>query len=195
MRALFGSLLCLVLFAAQCFAISGGPAYTKANLVGTYAGALRPAFDPTNPASSNSIGIFSMGIPTTGTGSGKFVMFTQGRTFNGTIQGTGDPGDATIKAILTATFNYTLTFVTTDASGAQTVNTRSVTASVNGSMNAGVTTSRSSSLLGTAATRLNGTAVLDIDEGQVAANGQPILTSVISLTVTGFKQSSTPPSA
>ncbi|MDQ6809456.1 MAG: hypothetical protein M3Z64_08565, partial [Verrucomicrobiota bacterium] len=95
MKAILGSLLCIVLATSQAFGISGGPQYPGGtNLVGTYAGVLQPMFDPTNPSSSNSIGVFSLGIPTSGTGGGTFVMFTQGRVFSGTIQGVGDPNKA-----------------------------------------------------------------------------------------------------
>jgi hypothetical protein len=194
-KALFGSLLCLVLATSECFALSGGPVYGggKANVVGTYAGVLQGAFDPTNPISSNSIGIFSLGIPKTGTGGGNFVMFAQGRTFTGTVRGVGDAAKASLKAILTATFNYNLTVGVTDpVTGVFTLQTVPVTASVNGSMNAQVKTTRSSSIFtSTGATRLKGDAVLNIDQGEVANNGQPILTGVLALGVTGFKQSDT----
>lgn len=191
MRMLPRILLIIACSAGNCFAISGGPFSGSPKIVGTYAGVLRGAFDPTSPISSNSIGVFSMGVPQTGTGTGKFVMFAQGRVFSGTVQGTGDPKTAKLNAVLTATFNYTFTFVTTDAAGTQTINSEAVTASVNGNLKANVSNARGS--FGTNATRITGTAILDIDQGQVSRNGIPVLTGVLSLSVSGFKQSDTAP--
>jgi hypothetical protein len=44
-KALFGSLMCLVLATSHCYGLKGGPDYGGAgNLIGQYAGILRPAF-------------------------------------------------------------------------------------------------------------------------------------------------------
>ncbi|MEO5717727.1 MAG: hypothetical protein ABIR29_04050 [Chthoniobacterales bacterium] len=68
MKAILGSLLCFVLCASECFAIKGGPPYpTSTNIIGFYVGVLQPAFDPTDSFSGNSLGVFTLGIPTTGT--------------------------------------------------------------------------------------------------------------------------------
>ena len=65
MKTILGSLLCFVLFASECFALSGGPQYGGGvNVVGAYAGVLQPAFDPTDPFSSNSLGVFTLVVPT-----------------------------------------------------------------------------------------------------------------------------------
>jgi hypothetical protein len=188
MKALFGSLLCLVLGASGCFAISGGPVYPAGTkIVGHYAGVLQGVFDPTNPASSNSVGIFSLGIPTSGLTTGTFLMFAQGRVFTGNVQGSGSPVSSTLQAILTATFNYTLHNISSTGE----VTDISVTASVNGTMRAAIQAAKSSSLFGTSATLLLGNATLNIDQGGVASTGIPILTGVLSLRVNGFKQSDT----
>ena len=62
MKAILGSLLCLVLCASECFALKGGPPYPggSTSIVGTYAGVLQPAFDPTDPFSANSVGVFTL---------------------------------------------------------------------------------------------------------------------------------------
>src|SRR5947209_4824739 len=180
MKALFGALLCLVLTVTQAFAISGGPPYpASTNVVGHYAGVMRGVFDPTNPGSSNSIGVFSVGLPTSGLATGTFLMFTQGRSFTGTMNGTGSPVSSTLQAILTATFSYTLHTI----SSTGTVTDVSVTASVNGTMDAHIVTPRNSSLFGPTNTLLRGSATLNVDQGQVAANGTPVLTAVLSLKV------------
>lgn len=187
MKALLGSLLCLVLGAAQSFAISGGPPYpgSGTNITGTYAGVLQGQFDPTNPASSNSIGVFSVGVPRSGISTGTFVMFSRGRVFSGTIRGNGDPDSASLRGILNATFNYNL-FVRNATTGA--VDTISVTSSANGPINANVIAPRRSGFA-TAATRVTGEASLSINGGFVDNNGNPVISSILLLSVSGFKQS------
>src|SRR5947209_18393795 len=121
MKVLLAALMCLVFMITQSFAISGGPPYPgSTNVVGVYAGVMKPkkvpttcATDPTtcpdNPpgCSANSLGVFSVGVPNSGLATGTFVMFSQGRVFSGTVQGTADPGKATLKAVLSASFNFT----------------------------------------------------------------------------------------
>jgi len=190
-KALFGSLLCLALATSQAFALKGGPDYGggSTSLVGTYAGVLQGLFDPTNPLSSNSIGIFSLRVPQASLSTGAFLMFAQGRVFRGTINGVGDPNSSSFKGILEATFDYTISFVGADGS----VQTIPVTATVNGNLNARV---QSGSGFGAAvsATLLRGDATLYIDQGEVDPDTfEPIITSILLMTVNGFKQSNTAP--
>src|SRR5947199_1161686 len=130
MKGLLGCLLCLVFTMTQAFAISGGPPYPASlNIVGVYAGVMKPkkvpATCPGDPStcpdappgcSANSLGVFSVGASESGLATGTFVMFSQGRVFSGTIRGTADPGkvanSARINAVLSATFNFTLTETT-----------------------------------------------------------------------------------
>ena len=192
-KGLFGSLLCLVLATSQAFALKGGPQYPGAsNVAGTYAGVLQGLLDPTDPRSSNSIGIFSVGVPQTGLSSGAFVMFAQGRVFSGTIRGVGQPSGSSFKAILNATYDYTLTFTVPGPSGSVTLQTTDVTATVNGNLNARVQAPRAATAPLTA-TLLRGDATLYIDQGGVANNGEPVITGVLLMTVNGFKQSNTAP--
>lgn len=191
MKALLGSLLCFVLFASQCFAIKGGPPYpgNATSLVGTYAGVLQPAFDPTDPFSSNSLGVFTLGIPTEGGSTGDFLIFTRGRIFGGTIQGVTDPNKAQVSALIDASFNYTLSFI--DSAGLlQTVD---VTASVTGSLEAKITTNTNT--LSQSSALLTGTANAFISNGGVQGNGDPTLDGSLSLDVMGFKQSDTAPAS
>jgi hypothetical protein len=201
MKMLFASLMCFVLGSAECFAIKGGPVFSAgANIVGTYGGVLQGLFDPTTPSSSNTIGVFSLGVPKTGNASGPFVMFARGRVFSGTIQAAADPTKASIKGILDARFNYNLLVPVTDevvgSNGNTTLITRietlAVTAHANGPLNATVASGKANKI-GTSATLLQGTATLNISEGQVAANGDPVIVSILSLSVSGFKQSDTAP--
>ena len=193
MKILLASLMCLILGTAPCFAIKGGPVYpVGGNITGNYAGILQGAFDPTNPASGNSIGIFTLAVPKTGNSTGVFLMFSRGRVFTGTADAFADPNKASLKGILSASFNYTLhvPVTTTDANGntSTTFTDVSVTASAAGPINATVSTAKSASAFSSSATILTGDATLNISEGGVAANGDPLLTSVLSLLVTGIKQ-------
>src|SRR4051812_3399498 len=198
MRILLAILMCLVLTSGECFAIKGGPPYPRGtNLVGSYAGVMQGVFDPTNPASSNSIGIFSLGVPSTGNASGSFVMFSRGRVFRGTAQAFADPEKATLKGILDASFNYTLhvpvTITDSDGTTATVFQDLQVTASAKGPVDAKVAASKGASVSAASTTVLRGDATLNISQGGVAANGDPIITSVLSLTVSGVKQSNSAP--
>jgi hypothetical protein len=187
-KALFASLLCLVFAASQSFAIKGGPPYPAgANLVGTFAGVLQGVFDPTRPSSSNTIGVYSLGVPKTGNAKGPFVMFARGRVFTGTISATADPTKATIKGVLDASFNFSVT----DSSGIIPV-TVQVTATANGPLEATVASTRSN--LGTAGTTMRGTAVLNVSQGKVdRTTNDLIIVDILSLTVSGYKQSDAAP--
>ena len=175
MKALLGSLMCLLLGAAQCLALSGGPPYPIGNnIVGTYAGVLQPPFCPLpNPANCpglNSIGVFSLGIPENGLGNGVFVMFSRGRVFSGTVQGFGDPIRATLQGVLSAT-----------AGGA----------TANGPIQADILTVRNSAISSAATLRVDGEATISISQGQVNPDGSPTITQEIIFNVTGVKQSDT----
>lgn len=193
MKALFAALLCFVLTASQTFAIKGGPAYPAGtNLVGTFAGVMQGVFDPTNPSSSNSIGVYSIGVPKTGNATGPFVMFARGRVFSGTITATADPTKATIKGVLNATFNYNLSVIVTDSDGTTHIDTVAVTATANGPLESTASSTKNKNT-GIASTILQGTAVLNIAQGHVAANGDPVIVDILSLTVSGYKQSDVAP--
>ena len=176
--------------------MKGGPEYPLGNnVVGTYAGVLQGAFDPTNPGSSNSIGIFSLGVPGTGTAGGRFLMFSRGRVFTGSIQGFADPEKATLKGILDASFNYNLNIpVTTTTTVNGTVITTTsieaveITASAKGPIDAKIASSKSARSFGSL-TRIRGEATLNISQGQVDANLDPTINRTLSLVVSGVKQS------
>ncbi|CAN5500695.1 hypothetical protein BH18VER1_BH18VER1_07720 [soil metagenome] len=188
MRALFASLLSLLLGSAQCFALKGGPDYSGggANIVGTYSGVLRGLFDPTNPASSNTIGIFTLGVPQTGNGTGNFLMFARGRTFTGTIDASADPDKATVTGVVSATYDYTLQALNNEGD----LVSIPVTAIVNGPINAKAS-SNSRNIYAAASVLLRGDATLYISGGRVTNEGDPFINEIVALTVSGFKQSNT----
>ena len=193
-----------VVFAVSAaYAIKGGPPYpSQANLIGTYAGVISPTPTPNPPVfpaipscSANSVGVFSVGVPTTGVATGTFVMFSQGRVFTGTIQGTADPGSSSLRGVLAATYNFSVsTVVTNPVTGDSTVEVQNVTANANGSLKSKISQSDQVSL-GAAATRIRGTATLDISQGHLNFDLSPFIDCESTYRVTGFKQSSTAPTS
>ena len=101
-----------------------------------------------------------------------------------------------VVATVAATFNYTLSqAVVNPVTGVTSVITRQVTASANGPLDATVAATKSARTLSTATTIIQGTALLNVSEGQVAASGDPVIVSIITLSVSGFKQSDTAPTS
>ena len=216
MKVLLAFLLC-VLLALTALAISGGPQYPGGtNIVGVYAGVMRPKFPPTCPAdpltcpddppqcSANSLGVFSVGVPTSGISTGTFVMFSQGRVFSGKVQGVADPGKssggATLRAVLTASLTFTVTIAPTPCPPPPPACTPSsfteeVTATANGNLDTHITTELSRTSLGATSTRLVGSATIDISHGQVQANLAPEINCHMVLRVRGFKQTATAPTS
>jgi hypothetical protein len=114
MKALFGSLLCLVFTISETYALKGGPPYPGGgtNIIGRYAGVLRPPFcplaDPAQcPFGLNSLGLFTLSLPENGLGAGTAFIFSSGRTFTGTITASGDPNTGAISGVLDTSYEAT----------------------------------------------------------------------------------------
>ena len=190
MKAILASLLCFVLVASESFALKGGPPYpVGTGLPGLYAGVLQPAFDPTDPFSSNSLGLFTLGIPTTGASSGNLIIFSRGRVYSGSIQGITDTNTATVSALLNATFDYTLTSIDPNTGQPVSIN---VTATITGPFSAKIVRNRNAGVGATAL--LRGSATGFLSNGGVDGNGDPIIDGTLTFAVFGFKQSNTAPS-
>lgn len=116
------SLLLSVVFlhvqTAPLLAKRGGPDFGdgggNVDIVGTYSGTLVPTSDDETATgtpsvdgeSLNSLGLFSLGLPAEGAGTGSFVIFTQGYNFVGTITAVGDPGRGSIKGLVEASYDF-----------------------------------------------------------------------------------------
>ena len=173
MKTLFAALLCFVLAASQTFAIKGGPNYGGAgNLVGQYAGVLH---GPTN-----ALGIFTLGVPNTGTSKGSFIIFTRGLFLNGNVQAVADGTKARIDGLVHAE----ATRATQSGNSVQTT----IVAVADGQIMATVT--KSNNTFGASATLLTGTAVVN-EHGPDDVSSNPANDQ--SFIVTGFKQSNSPP--
>ena len=170
-------LLGILAVAFSCLGLGGGPDYgTSVSVTGTYAGVLFPhpcssvkytsGSEPTGRCGANSIAIFSLVAPPAGSAKGPLVIFNLGETYTGTITGTADPRSGKISGLLSGSFPYQATVLssvqdTYDANGKKTGETRNYTttsysASASGQMNA-VAATRSNGF-GSSGTRLNGTA-------------------------------------
>lgn len=185
MKALLGSLLCLVLFASECFAIKGGPVYPTGSIVttGNYAGVLYPS------NGDNSLGIFTTTVPTTGLASGSVAFFRNGNYYPGSIQGLADPDSAQFIGVADATFNISFAQVTTTTSGSTTT-TFVVTFNANGQIVADIVADTNS--FSTVSARLSGNAAITynvvgaIEPDQIASGDS---NGPINYIVDGFKQS------
>jgi len=208
MRFLLSFLLCFVFLEVQTFAqeshigSNGGPNYGSLGTIsGTYAGVLLPTSSTgtastsgtssstsSSSSASNSLGLFTLGISTTGPGTGAFLIFSGNRILNGTINAIADPNSQLIQGILNATFNYTFDQLLETSSG-DTLNTVSATASVNGTLKATVGAGPSSAT--SSAQVLTGTAETETNQGGITSNGNPIVTQTQDYTVEGTQQSTT----
>lgn len=206
MKKILPILLCYVLSASQVFALSGGPVFNTGSVkpTGSYSGVIEgvtetddttggsgPAIpgDPLGgpPAASttpsNALGLFNLTVPSTGSATGGFVLFQDGIVFTGTITASVDPDSDKLLGILEGTFNFNLQ--TFDNTG-QPVST-AITAQAIGKINAKITPAPFSS---NALARINGTANLDINFGQVSSTTlAPIISRSDTFNVIGFKQS------
>ena len=128
MKKVLCFLLSIVFLHAQTaplFALRGGPNFDdqqNVDIVGTYSGTLIPnRNDGETPAddgdSINSLGLFNLGVPSSGPATGTFIIFTQGFTFSGTMTAVGDPGKGSIQGILEGVYNFT-DYVTDPVTGA-----------------------------------------------------------------------------
>ncbi len=198
---------------APVLAIHGG--YTlggSAGVNGTYAGVMIPTSDTSLTSGSggtnfgaNSLGLFTLSIPTTGIGSGAVYVFAQGQQLNGTIQALPDPAaDGGIVGVIQATGQITVgsfqdtffgetatqTQLTGQASGGLTVMvsqdaTSVSTAGINisGTANVTITTQYTTPLVTTTGT--NGATTTS------GGNTEFIPTEAIVFDVEGYQQSAT----
>jgi hypothetical protein len=184
MKKVLSLLVAFVFLQVQSWALSGGPNYGAINnsVSGTYAGVLL------GNVGSNGLGMFQIGMPTAGLGSGTFAFFAGGGAFFGTVVALADGQKATMSGILKGTLKAqeTLTLVTTTT--ITPVTTLEDVALMGGQFITKITGGSSGSigigsrLTGTAAVTVTGTGLFPVPAG--------ITTGDTTLTVDGFQQSS-----
>lgn len=197
MKRVLSFLLMIVFTNAQVstvFAKSGGPdivGSSNVDTVGTFAGVMIPETEtnPTAGSSSNSIGLFSIGVPDAGMANGATVIFVEGTAFNGTITGVADPLNGTLVGILDATSTYVLIDPTDPNQNEFSVFAQgNIEANIleTASVDPNSITAQSFSF---ATTRLEGIASVDIF-GTFDTDGTPLVSNTAKFKVDGFKQSS-----
>ncbi len=185
MKILLAVLMCVVLGAAECFALKGGPPYPGrgANIAGSYAGVMVP-----NGGAANILGLFTLSIPRTGGTAGVVVMFVEGRTFVGTLSGIADPNKSRLSGVIEAARTSSVSLCNSEGDPVS----ESVTDRVSASLDASVRTTPRASFT------ISGTLLLGTVVGAATAttrdpsfcNLTAETTQDLDLFVDGFKQSS-----
>jgi hypothetical protein len=197
MRILLAVLLCFVLIQTECHALHASDGRgAPIDVVGTYAGVMLPFIeDEADPLAvgANAIAIFSLSVPQTGLATGAMLIFSEGRVFTGTINAFADPDRGTIRGILDATFDFTISILVVTDPGpppATAIEEVDVTATAVGQLSAEVLPPLVSPVVvvNPGLARLDGRANLDISQGLVDANNEPIITSSLEFIVDGVKQ-------
>jgi hypothetical protein len=189
MKRILSLLLCFVFLRVEAFALSGGPTFGSGaagfNVVGSYSGVMVPTFEVglnvnagTAGTGFNSIGIFSVGVPDAGVATGTFGFFGNGQVYNGAMSGVADPDKGTLNCILDAP-------TTLIAPGGGTYIGQAL-----GSLSARIKPAALGALGGSTA-RLDGTAHIDVFEGDFNADLSVAVASSFDFIVDGFKQSET----
>lgn len=194
--------------------MSGGPTYGGAigeDIVGSYSGVFIPndgedtAVTGPNGEPISSLGIFSLSVPITGVATGIFLVFAEGQIFPGTIIAVGNALKGTLNGLLEASFDRQELLIANGFPAPAVVTT-----TVNGTMKANVSGVSSTNGTGNSFQRVNGTAQLVFDGGQVTSvevaqffgnvppntsndtvnnSGSRVITKVLNYTVDGVKQS------
>jgi hypothetical protein len=200
MKTLLAILLSFLVTEAPVLAIHGG--YTlggSAGVVGTYAGVLIPTQDTLLTTGSsvsdfgaNSLGLFTLSIPTSGLGSGQVFIFSGGEQLAGTIQAIPDPNSQTgILGVISATGEIAVAAVNNDILGIPINETQT---QVTGQASGGFTATASASTISDSSDGINldGTANVTVTSSTTSATtgGTSFVpTDQIVFAVDGFQQS------
>lgn len=182
--------MCLVLTMSESFALKGGPPYPGGgtNIIGRYAGVLRPPFcplaDPAQcPTGFNSLGLFTLSIPQDGVGTGTAFLFTNGRAFTGTITGIGNPNTAALSGVVDTQYQVTVL----GSNG-----TPRTCATAGGQIN-GKIAARSAAITSISSILIKGTAAMTVSCIPVSFGCPADCTSGTTVyQIDGFKQSNSP---
>jgi len=208
MKTLLAILLSFLVSEAPVLAIHGGYSLGgSAGVQGTYAGVLIPTQDTslltgTTVADfgANSLGLFTLGIPSSGLGAGQVYLLSSGQQLAGTITALADPAtDSGIVGIIQATGQLTVASASSTLFGFNQVQNQ-ITGQASGGLTATVTESTQS--VSTAGINISGTANVTITSstttatvttaGGVTTGGgtEYIPTEQIVFAVDGYQQSS-----
>jgi hypothetical protein len=204
MKSLLAILISFLVMEAPVLAIHGG--YTlggSQSVVGTYAGVMIPTTDTilsgTAAVSSttgavaggfgtNSLGLFTLGIPDTGLGAGTVLIFSSAQGMTGSITALADPTtNGGIIGVIEAT-GQVATFSASDNLGV-TASFNQVTGNAAGGLQA--TVAQSINSISTTGINLSGTANMTFSVATTDSNGITTFTASEEVTymVDGFQQS------
>jgi hypothetical protein len=201
MNRILSLLMVFVFLQTQSWALSGGPfgsGNASSTLTGTYAGVLVPQIAPVIGTSS-AVGLFSLVQADTGFATGTISLFINGTAFNGGITGIMDPKRGAFRGVINAASSITIQVpvsTTSIVNGVPVVTTtiQNRNISAQGNMDAEVApdTERNAFLTtASSATRIKGTAVVDIFVTIDPTTGTPNVTQTTAFDVDGFKQADT----
>jgi len=194
MKKVLSLLVTFVFLQVQSWALSGGPSYGAINnsVSGTYAGVL------VGGVGVNGLGLFQIGMPTAGLGSGTFAFFAGGGAFFGTVVALADGEKSTMSGIFKGQLNVQISGST--GNGGSVSTTQVPVALMGGQFVAKITgDSGGTTTIGVGA-RLTGTALVTVSAANTpnpfSANGgivpEPagIQNGNSAMTIDGFQQSS-----
>lgn len=202
MKQVLSLLLAFVFLQAETWAIGGGPQGNGGGgpLTGTYAGVLIPTSQTKVSVvvqqNAASIGLFVVGVPTTGVAKGAAVAFVDGIAFIGSVTGIADPKKQTLVALVESVSNFNIITLVpvVDANGNVTYQQIKSKIFAQGSIKAKFENGGGNvdPISGTAGgnRRLSGTSALDLFLA-AKADGTPDIFNTVSFKVDGFQQSAT----
>ena len=194
MKKVLSLLVAFVFLQVQSWALSGGPVYGALNndVSGTYAGVL------VGGTGVNGLGLFQIGMPTSGLGSGTFAFFAGGGAFFGTVVALADGEENTMSGIFKGQLNVSISG--SSGNGGSVTTTEVPVALMGGQFVATIQGSAQSAGNIGVGSRLVGTAAVTVTAANTpnpfAINGglvplpPGITTGNTTLTLTGFEQSS-----
>jgi len=184
MKKVLSLLVAFVFLQVQSWALSGGPQYGTLNnsVSGTYAGTL------VGDIGSDSLGLFQIGMPSAGLGSGTFAFFAGGGAFFGTVVALADGEKQKMSGVLKGTM---IARVPTPAVGtAATVAVNTDIAALGGQFIAAIKGSSSSGGAIGIGSRIIGTAAVNVVATDPTFTLPGLTYGPTTLTVDGFQQSS-----
>ena len=146
----------------------------------------------TTDDSTVSLGLFSLGVPTTSVATGAFIQFVNGDVFSGNIVASVDPDRGVLSGLVEGTSSFSVTFNDVTGTTVTTV-VEVIDNSIAGKVNAQVGGTRSGSI---ASATLTGSANLIVNSGGNrvtggSEQGELVQNFALVCTVTGFRQSQT----
>lgn len=196
MKRVLSFLLMIVFMHAQvstAFAKRGGPDISdtsSVDTIGSYAGTLVPVSTTDEEGvttSSNSIGLFGLGVPQVGVAQGTCVLFVEGAAYEGTITAVADPIGGELQGLIDAMSVFILVDPLNPTIPYRIFASGTIVAEIKDTAAGQAVGFQTAATFAT--TRIEGDASVDISSSS-DAEGNPIVSNTVNFIVDGFKQSS-----